>query len=55
MIAAKGKAKSVELEITVIRADGTVENYGTVAYWHRNPLKRWAWKLRRMMNGHSLH
>lgn len=35
------KAKEVSLEIVVTRADGTVENLGEVAYFHRNPLRRW--------------
>lgn len=36
------KLKRAELQIVVTRADGTVEDHGTVAYYHRNPLKR-AW------------
>jgi hypothetical protein len=26
----------------------TSEDLGAVAYWHRNPLKRWWWKARRL-------
>lgn len=44
---ASAPVKSVELSAVVIRADGTVEDQGTLAYWHRNPLKRLAAKLRR--------
>lgn len=28
--------------------DGRVEDLGVIAYWHRNPLKRIAWKLGRL-------
>ena len=31
---------SIQLDAVVIRADGTREELGTIAYWHRNPLKR---------------
>ena len=30
---------------------GTVIDYGTIAYWHRNPLKRWAWRLKQCLWG----
>lgn len=46
---ASGQVKSAELSVVVIRADGTVEDHGTVAYYHRNPLRRWAWSLRRRL------
>lgn len=32
--------QSAQLQATIIRADGTREELGTVAYWHRNPLMR---------------
>lgn len=35
--------QSMQLEAVIIRADGTREALGTIAYWHRNPLRRlWA-------------
>jgi hypothetical protein len=34
-------AKSGELEMTVIRANGDVEELGVVAYYHRNPIINW--------------
>jgi hypothetical protein len=43
---AVSKVKQVQLEAVVIRADGTVENLGVVSYYHRNPLRRLAWRLR---------
>lgn len=38
-------AKSVTVEAVVIRADGTREDLGAVAYYHRNPLRRLYWRL----------
>lgn len=35
-------AKRITVEATIIRADGTTEPLGVVAYWHKNPLRR-AW------------
>lgn len=49
MIRAEGKAREVGIDVVVIRADGTRENLGTVAYWHRNPLRRWAWRISRAL------
>ena len=41
---APGNIKSASLEAVIIRADGTRENLGTIAYWHKNPLRRiWFW------------
>ena len=37
---------SISLEAEVIRADGSREQLGEVAYFHKNPLKRLAWRLR---------
>lgn len=42
---ATGKIKSLQMEAVVIRADGSREDLGTVAYYHRNPLRRLAWRL----------
>ena len=39
-------AKSITVEAVVIRADGTQEDLGTVAYWHKNPLKRLAFRIK---------
>lgn len=41
----KVNAKSSSISVVVTRADGRVENFGLVSYWHRNPLKRWAVNL----------
>ena len=39
-------AESSEIRIVVTRANGDVEDLGRVAYWHRNPLKRWLWSMK---------
>ncbi len=43
---------SMRLEATIIRADGTREPLGTVAYWHRNPFKRLWHRWIRGIKGH---
>jgi len=44
--------RQVTLEARIIRADGTVEELGVISYWHRNPFKRLAWRLRRILGLH---
>ena len=46
---ARSGVKEQSLQVKVIRADGRVEDHGTVAYWNRNPLRRLAWRLRRTL------
>ena len=36
---------------TIIRADGTVEDLGVVNYWHKNPLRRLAWRISKFLKG----
>lgn len=37
--------------IKVFNADGTLKkDYGVVNYWHRNPLKRWAFAVKQFYN-----
>ncbi len=36
---------SVSLEAKVIRADGSVEDLGTLAYWNKSRWRRWWWQL----------
>lgn len=43
--------KMVSVEAKVIRADGTVEDLGAIAFWHANPLRRLQWKLGRWLRG----
>lgn len=32
--------KEARIDAVVIRANGSREDLGTIAYWHRNPIKR---------------
>lgn len=45
-VSVDSRAREATIEMIVTRADGTVENLGVVSYWHRNPLKRLAWRIR---------
>jgi hypothetical protein len=47
-IVADSRAREATLEAVITRADGRIERLGSIAYWHRNPLKRFAWKLKRI-------
>lgn len=42
---------SISVEARVIRRDGSVEELGTLAYWHRNPIRRALWRLRAALSG----
>jgi hypothetical protein len=42
-------AKEIELIATITRADGTVEQLGVIDYYHRNPIKRFIWKLKKLL------
>lgn len=48
---ASAGTESVTVEAVVIRADGRVERLGAVAFWHRNPLRRAAWRLSQLLRG----
>lgn len=48
---AREQIKSVGLEAVVIRADGTREDLGTIAYWHKNPLRRLFYRLTHRRGG----
>lgn len=41
LMIAKGVRKAT-VEAVITRADGTKENLGVIAAYHRNPIKRWA-------------
>lgn len=49
MQVANVNAKEIELIATIIRADGTKEELGVIDYWHKNPLKRFIWKIKRFL------
>jgi hypothetical protein len=44
---AKAKAREASIEAVVIRGDGSREDLGTIAYWHRNPVRRLWWHMKR--------
>jgi hypothetical protein len=39
------KPKETTIRAVITRADGTVEDLGVIAYYHKNPLMRFFWKL----------
>lgn len=47
----KGKACEASISAVIIRADGSRVDLGTVSYWHRNPLRRLAWRMRCWLKG----
>ena len=49
MQVANVNAKEIELIATIIRADGSREELGVIDYWHRNPIKRFIWKLKKLL------
>lgn len=46
---AQAEFKQVSIEAVVIRADGTREDLGTVSYWHKSPLRRLIWRVKRWL------
>lgn len=44
-ISVERQRKRQSIHAVVTRADGTVEDLGMIAYWHRNPLMRLAWRV----------
>lgn len=46
MFLSRSDIKSAEIQAVIIRTDGTVEPLGTIAYYHVNPLKRFAFWLK---------
>lgn len=43
--------KHASIEAVVIRADGRIENLGVVAYYHKNPWKRFVWRVSEIFKG----
>jgi hypothetical protein len=39
------EAQEQTIRARIIRADGTIEELGVVSYYHKNPLRRWAWRI----------
>lgn len=40
------RMREASISAVVIRADGRIEDLGVVSYWHKNPLRRLAWRIR---------
>ena len=47
-VGTKSQVKSAEISAKIIRADGSVEELGSISYWHANPFKRAAYKIRKL-------
>jgi hypothetical protein len=50
MQVAQSNAKELHLSATVIRADGTVVELGVIDYWHKNPIKRFIWRIKKWLH-----
>ena len=50
-LTAHSRVREAQIQAVVIRADGRRENLGTISYYHKNPLKRWFWRLKEMFRG----
>ncbi len=48
MISVPVNVKVAEISLVVHRADGSIEDLGVVSYWHRNPIKRFASRVRQL-------
>ena len=46
----ESKVKQMEIAAIITRADGTIENLGTIQYWHKNPLKRLLWRIKKWLH-----
>jgi hypothetical protein len=45
------KPTQMSIEAVITRADGRVERLGTIAFYHRNPLRRALWRVGRWLRG----
>ena len=50
MITSEAKVKQMEISAIITRADGTIENLGTIQYWHKNPFKRFLWRIKKWLH-----
>jgi hypothetical protein len=48
-ISGKGELQEIVWEAKVIRANGSVEDLGVIAYYHKNPVKRCAYNLKKWL------
>jgi len=49
MITSRSDVKSAEIQAVIIRVDGSRRDLGTIAYYHKNPLKRFAFWLKKKL------
>lgn len=54
-IIARADIEEARIQAVVIRADGRREDLGMISYYHRNPLRRWLWRLKEKLNVDRLH
>ena len=40
--------KSINVSAVVYRANGVVEDLGIIAYYHKNPMRRWLWRVKKL-------
>ena len=50
MITSDAKVTQMEITAVITRADGTIEELGTIQYWHKNPLKRLLWRIKKWLH-----
>ena len=50
MIPSDAKVKQMEISARIVRADGSIEELGTIQYWHKNPLKRLLWRIKKWLH-----
>ena len=50
MITSEAKVKQMEISAIITRAYGTIENLGTIQYWHKNPFKRLIWRIKKWLH-----
>lgn len=48
-ITSSARLRHAELEAVVIRKDGTVEDLGVISYYHRNPLRRLWFQVKKFL------
>jgi len=46
----KADLEETVIEAVIIRKDGSQENLGVIAYYHRNILKRWWYAFRKRLD-----
>jgi hypothetical protein len=50
MIISDAKVKQMEISAIITRADGTIEDLGTIQYWNKNIFKRLLWRIKKWLH-----